>query len=44
LAIGASIDLVNGKAESLKAWATKLNTIPCELICSINSRVRRTHN
>lgn len=44
LAIGASIDLVNGKAESLKAWATKLNTIPYELICSINSRVRRTHN
>jgi alanine racemase len=41
--VGTSIDILNGKAESAKKWAKKINTIPYEVVCGISKRVKRQY-
>jgi len=43
LAVGSSIDILNGKAESGKEWAKKMQTIAYEIICAVSSRVQREY-
>lgn len=43
LPVGTSIDILNGKAESAKKWAKKINTIPYEVVCGISKRVKRQY-